>query len=356
MSLRYGFFLGCLVFAAVVFSSCNSDTDDTYDPTPYELQIPAGLPSMDPFIPADNQMTVEGVALGRRLFYDPILSGDDTQACVDCHKQEDAFSDMRPFSVGIDGSVGDRNAMALINLGWNQFGFFWDGRDATLEEQALKPITNPVEMNTTWPAVEAKLNSHPQYPELFKQAYDIDYIDSLHVAKAIAQFERTLISGNSRFDQWYNQQAIQLTEQELRGFVLYTTEEADCFHCHGLGGLITDNRYHNNGMDTDFSSDEGRFLVTGDEADKGKFRTPTLRNIELTAPYMHDSRFFTLEQVVEHYSEHVVQSASLDPLMELVGVGGAQLTQDEKEDLVAFLKTFTDENFVNNPAFANPNP
>ena len=344
-----------LFFCLIVVSGCDTDPDD-YVTTPYVLDIPAGLPPMDQFIPADNPMTFEGVALGRRLFYDPILSGDDTQACADCHVQEDGFSDSNPFSEGITGDEGNRNAMAIINLGWNQFGFFWDGRAGTLEDQALGPVVNPIEMNATWPEVEAKLNSHSEYPTLFKQAYDIDVIDSLHVAKAIAQFERTLISGNSRFDKWYNQQAIQLTEQEIRGFVLYTTEQADCFHCHGLGGLITDNRYHNNGMDTDFSADEGRYLVTGNDGDKGKFRTPTLRNIELTAPYMHDSRFFTLEQVVEHYSEHVIQSATLDPLMELVGVGGAQLTQAEKEDLVAFLKTFTDTEFANNPDFSNPNP
>ena len=354
MELKIGIVAGIL-FCLLGTMGCDTDPEQ-YITTPYVLDIPEGLPPMDMFIPADNPMTVEGVALGRRLFYDPILSGDNTQACANCHAQEDGFSDMRPFSEGIDGSLGNRNAMALINLGWNQFGFFWDGREATLESQALKPVTNLIEMNTTWPAVEAKLNASSEYRELFKNAYDVDYIDSLHVAKAIAQFERTLISGNSKFDKYYNQQAIQLSDQELRGLVLYTTEQADCFHCHGLGGLMADNRFHNNGLGTDFSADEGRFLVTGNEADKGKFRTPTLRNIELTAPYMHDSRFFTLEQVVEHYSEHVVASSTLDPLMELVGIGGAQLTQSEKDDLVAFLKTFTDTEFANNPDFSDPNP
>ncbi len=356
MNRRHLTVLIAILVVSLIGSGCNSDPDDKYITTPYQLQIPAGLPPMDQFIPADNQMTVEGVALGRRLFYDPILSGDNTQACADCHAQENGFSDENQFSEGITGEMGNRNAMPIINLGWNQFGFFWDGRAITLEDQALGPVVNPIEMNATWPEVEAKLNSHSDYPRLFKQAYDVDFIDSLHVAKAIAQFERTLISGNSKFDRYYNQQIEQLTEQELRGFVLYTTEEADCFHCHGLGGLVTDNRFHNNGMDTEFSADEGRYLVTGNEADKGKFRTPTLRNIELTAPYMHDSRFFTLEQVVDHYSEHVEASATLDPLMELVGIGGAQLTQSEKEDLVAFLKTFTDTEFVSNPDFANPNP
>ncbi len=342
---------------AFVFAGCNQpDEPDVYVTTPYELNIPQGLPPMDPFIPVDNPMTVEGVALGRKLFYDPLLSDDNSQSCSSCHFQEHGFAEPRRFSEGIDGSIGNRNAMALINLGWNQFGFFWDGRDATLEEQALKPVTNPIEMNTSWPEVEAKLNADTEYKLLFKQAYNVDYIDSLTVAKAIAQFERTLISGNSRFDKWYNQQIIQLNESELRGFVLYNGEGADCFHCHGLGGLITDNRFRNNGMDTDFSADEGRYLVTGDEPDKGKFRTPTLRDIEMTAPYMHDGRFFTLEEVIDHYSEHILPSATIDPLMELVGNGGAQLTAQDKQDLIAFLKTFTDEEFLTNPEHSDPNP
>lgn len=345
-----------LVVLSAGFSACNQDDDDTYNPTPYNLNIPQGLPPMDQFIPADNPMTVEGVALGRKLFYDPLLSGDNTQSCSTCHIQENGFAEPLQFSEGIDGSIGTRNAMAIINLGWNQFGFFWDGRAATLEEQALGPVVNPLEMNTTWPEVEAKLNANDDYRTLFKEAYDVDYIDSLTVAKAIAQFERTLISGNSRFDKWYNQQAIQLTDQELRGFVLYNGEEADCFHCHGLGGLITNNQYSNNGMDQVFA-DEGRFLVTGNESDKGRFRVPTLRNIEVTAPYMHDGRFFTLEQVIEHYSEHVDgASPNLDPNMELVGNGGAQLTPSEKEDLLAFLRTFTDQEFLTNPDFSDPNP
>jgi cytochrome c peroxidase len=350
-------FIPFIVLLVAVVSGCNQpDDNDPYVTTPYELQIPQGLPPMDMFIPADNPMTVEGVALGRKLFYDPILSGDNSQACADCHKQELGFGDPRQFSVGIDGSVGTRQSMALVNLGWNQFGFFWDGREATLEDQALKPITNPIEMNTTWPEVEAKLNADEEYKLLFKQAYNVDVIDSLTVAKAISQFERTLISGNSKFDKWYNQQIIQLSESELRGFILYNGEGADCFHCHGLGGLITDNRFRNNGLDSDFSADQGRYLVTGNDGDKGKFRTPTLRNTFMTAPYMHDGRFQTLEQVVDHYSQHIIPSATIDPLMELVGNGGAQLTQQDKDDLVAFLRTFTDETFLANPEFSDPEP
>lgn len=353
MSRLYWIFL---LLIGVVAGSCNKPADDDPLTTPYVLNIPKGLPPMEPFIPADNPMTVEGVALGRKLFYDPILSDNNSQSCSSCHKQELGFGDPRQFSIGVDGSVGNRQAMTLINLGWNQNGFFWDGRSATLEDLVFEPIRNPIEMNTTWPEVEAKLNSSEEYLSLFAQAFNVDKIDSVHTVKAISQFLRTLISGNSKFDRWYNQQAVQLTESETRGFILFNGEGADCFHCHGLGGLITDNNFRNNGLDTDFSADEGRYLVTGNPSDKGKFRAPTLRNIQMTAPYMHDGRFFTLEEVVDHYSEHILDSPTLDPLMKLVGNGGAQLTQQEKQDLVAFLKTFTDEEFLTNPEFSNPNP
>jgi len=352
MLLQRFFFL---LTVSVAVSSCKPDPDPVdYVTTPYVLNIPQGLPPMDSFIPADNPMTVEGVALGRKLFYDPILSGDNSQSCSSCHVQEKGFSDPDQFSEGINGDFGNRNSMPIVNLGWNQFGFFWDGRSITLEEQALDPVVNPIEMNATWPEVEAKLNAHSEYPELFRKAFNVDRIDSLAVAKAIAQFERTLISGNSKFDRFYNQQAGQLSDAELRGLTLYITEAADCFHCHGLGGLITDNRFRNNGLDVAFS-DSGRYNVTQDVADIGKFRTPTLRNIELTAPYMHDGRFFTLEQVVDHYSDHVQISETVDPLMELVGFGGAQLSVQDKADLVAFLKTFTDTEFINNEDHSNPN-
>jgi len=342
------------LFSIFLIAGCDTDpVDNTYQPTPLTLTIPKGLPPMD--IPADNPMTVEGVALGRKLFYEGLLSADGRMSCATCHMQEHGFAEPLQTSQGVFiDAIGSRNAMAIINLGWVKSGLFWDGRSATLEEQALEPVRNPIEMASSWPEVEAKLNAHAQYPQLFKQAYNVDYIDSLTVAKALAQFQRTLISGNSKFDRWYNRQEIQLSEQELRGFVLYTTEEADCFHCHGLGGFMTDHQYHNNGLDEQYT-DMGRYDVTGNPMDRARFRTPTLRNIEMTAPYMHDGRFFTLEEVVEHYSDHVKVSPTISPLMELVGNNGAQLTQQQKEDLVAFLRTFTDHEFLNNPDFSDPN-
>lgn len=344
-----------LLFSIFLIAGTGCDTDpvdNDYQTTPLSLTIPKGLPPLE--IPADNPMTVEGVALGRKLFYEPLLSHDNTMSCGTCHQQENGFAELRQTSVGINGEVGPRNAMALINIGWVRNGLFWDGRAATLEELVLEPVRNPIEMASTWSEVESKLNAHSEYPQLFEQAYDVDYIDSLTVAKAISQFLRTLISGNSRFDAWYNRQEMQLSAQELRGFVLFTTEEADCFHCHGLGGLITDNQFHNNGLDEQYT-DMGRYEVTGNEMDRARFRTPTLRNIEMTAPYMHDGRFFTLEEVVEHYSDHVKVSPTISPLMELVGNNGAQLTQQEKEDLVAFLRTFTDQDFLSNPDLSDPN-
>ena len=194
------------IVISVVATSCKDDDDkpiitSDYAATPYDLKIPLDYPPMD--VPSDNLTTEEGVELGRKLFYDPILSGDNTQSCGSCHNQAVGFTDNgKQFSTGINGSVGTRNSMALINLGWGRF-FFWDGRDQSLETQAKEPVTNPIEMHDTWPNAISKLIAHPDYPGLFKRAFNIDSedIDSMYVAKAIAQFERTLISGNSKFDQ-----------------------------------------------------------------------------------------------------------------------------------------------------------
>lgn len=342
-----------LLAASSGIIGCETDPGpDAFNPTPYNLVLPQGFAEMP--IPADNPLTVEGVELGRKLFFEELLSQDNTQSCASCHKAEFGFTDGERFSTGITGAVGTRNAMPLINLGWNQRGFFWDGRAASLELQALGPVVNPIEMNSTWPEVETKLNAHAQYPQLFKKAFNIDRIDSMHVAKALAQFMRTMISGNSKFDAWYIRHEVQLTESELRGFQIFNSEVGDCFHCHLFGNaLLTDNLFKNNGLDTQFP-DLGHELVTGLASDRAKFRTPTLRNLEFTAPYMHDGRFWTIEEVIDHYSEHVLVSPTLDPLMELVGFGGAHLTQQQKDDLIAFLRTMSDQSFISNPAFSDP--
>jgi len=187
--------------------------------TPYTIQIPEGFPDM--IIPENNPMTVEGVSLGEKLFKDPILSVNNTQACIDCHKQSSAFSDPNQFSIGVDNMQGTRQASALINLGWNN-SFNWDGSALTLEEQAFEPVVNPIEMHNTWRNVEETLNNHNQYPTLFKEVFNIDYIDSTHIVMAIAQFERTLISANSKFDKYLRGET-QLTPSELEmAFPIYT--------------------------------------------------------------------------------------------------------------------------------------
>ena len=343
-----------LIFGFVIIS-CSKDSENTdppegtFNPTPYDLIIPQGFPTM--IIPEDNPMTIEGVDLGRLLFYDPILSCDDSQSCADCHAPAFAFTDNgKQFSTGIDGEEGNRNSMAVINVGW-MGRTFWDGRANGVEGQALGPVPNPIEMNLSWPEAMDKLNADDNYPDLFFNAFGIRKIDSLMVVKAIAQFERTLISSNSKWDK-YLRGEVQITQAEAKGFEIFFTEKGDCFHCHSTI-LFTDNLFHNNGLDTEFS-DKGLFDVSQDPNDIGKFKSPTLRNIELTAPYMHDGRFATLEDVLEFYSHDVQFSPTIDPLMKKVEQGGIQLTDEEKENLIAFLKTLTDTTFVNNPDFADP--
>ena len=322
--------------AVIDDESCNY-----FSTTPYLLEIPYGFPNMN--IPLNNPMTIEGVELGEKLFKDPILSANNTQACISCHQISSSFSDPNQFSIGIDNIAGERNASALINLGWNT-SFNWDGSITSLEEQAFEPVINPIEMHNTWENVEITLNDHNEYPLLFKNAFNIDYIDSNHVVMALAQFERTLISTNSKFDRFLKGEE-QLTSSELNGYAIFNSEKGDCFHCHGTQ-MFMDNSFHNNGLDIEPFLDLGRAKVTGSINDNGKFKTPTLRNIEFSAPYMHDGRFSSLEEVVEHYNSGGNYSSTVDPLMKKIGIG-LQLTNQEKQDLIAFLKTLSDDNFIN---------
>ena len=348
------FYFGIILSVLFLFS-CKDKNEvpdppaETWNPTPYNLEIPAGFPSME--IPEDNPMTVEGIELGRLLFYDPILSADNTQSCADCHGQSFGFTDNeRKFSIGIDGIAGNRNSMAVINVGWMPF-LFWDGRSLGVEAQALEPVPNPIEMHQSWPDAIQKLITHPDYPDLFFSAFGTRNIDSMHVVKAIAQFERTLISSNSKWDR-YLRGEVQLSQAETKGFEIFFTEKGDCFHCHSTI-LYTDNIFHNNGLDSIFT-DEGLFEVTGDENDIGKFKTPTLRNLSFTKPYMHDGRFESLEQVIDFYSDGVKWSPTIDPLMKKVNQGGLRLTEEEKLNLISFIQTLTDTTFINNPDYSNP--
>lgn len=325
--------------------------------TPYQLDYPQGF--LWPRVPSppDNPLTEEGVALGRKLFYDKILSATNTMSCATCHRPENAFTDPRRFSLGLNGEVGTRNSMPLFNLyganivNTSAHRFMWDGAHANMETQVIAPITNPIEMNQNLKELEQELRNHPEYPALFKQAFGIDSITIKYVTYAISQFERTLISGTSKFDKWKLGQA-QLTESELRGMEIFGSEDkGDCFHCHGntSSPFFTFFKFHNNGLDS-VPKDAGLFLITNNPLDSGRFKTPTLRNLSYTAPYMHDGRFNTLEEVVEFYNSGVKYSKYTDEFL-IKHKGGLGLTEQEKADLIAFLKTLDDPEFVNNPKF-----
>lgn len=343
------------LFSFFLLMKCASKEEEIYTPIPYNLEVPALFANklIAPVIPSNNPLTQEGVALGKKLFFDKKLSGDETQSCASCHNPKKSFTDNQQFSEGIDGLLGTRNSMPLFNLAWNfDERFTWDGKEFGLEKQALEPVSNPIEMHANWKNIAQKLQKHPEYPMLFLQAFGSSNIDSVDITKAIAQFERTLISGNSKFDQYLNSKTT-LTSEEKNGFTIFMDEaKGDCFHCHGSDNnpLWTDNKFHNNGLDTTFS-DLGFGNVTGDPADNGKFKSPSIRNLAFTAPYMHDGRFTTLDEVINHYSEGLKRSSTIDPLMKKVNQGGIQLTKKEKADLKAFLLSLSDFDFVNNTDF-----
>jgi cytochrome c peroxidase len=349
---RYWLHIICL---ALLSMSCSSDDSNGYEATPQSLDIPELFAEniISPVIPSDNPQTAEGIALGKKLFFDRILSANSTQSCASCHRPQNTFTDNTPTSVGIDGVFGTRNSMPIFNLAWNyNERFNWDGSALSLERQAVEPVENPIELHSNWDNVIDRLQNHPEYPELFRLAFNTSTITQDLTTKAIAQFERTLISANSKFDRYCLGQET-LTTQELNGLDIFLREDkGDCFHCHGNPNnpLWTDNDFHNNGLDATFS-DLGLGEVTGDPNDNGKFRTPSLRNLLYSAPYMHDGRFATLDEVIDHYSEGLQNSPTIDPLMKKIDEGGVQLTTQEKADLKAFLLTLTDPSFINNPDF-----
>jgi cytochrome c peroxidase len=313
---------------------------------PYRFTFSSRFPRPD--LPRDNPLTEEGVELGGRLFFEKKLSINDRQSCASCHQPAYAFTDAgHRFSAGTEGSEGTRNAMMLFNLAWKR-SFFWDGRASSLRQQVLMPIQNASEMHELLSQVMAKLSSDPGYPPLFAAAFGSREITTNRVALALEQFVLTRISCDSRLDRALDGRA-QLTEEEKRGFGLFVTEYdprrglrgADCFHCHG-GPLFQSQGFANNGLDSIFA-DEGRAAVTGRAGDTGRFAVPSLRNVELTGPYMHDGRYKTLEEVVAHYCTGVKRSATLDPNLAKHPDGGVPLSEADQKALVAFLKTLTEE-------------
>ena len=333
-----------------------------YDPTPYTLDassFPYGFQTMP--LPTDYPLTQQRVELGRMLFYEPALSRDGSQSCASCHIQADGLSDPRKYSVGIRGLEGTRQAMSIANLGWHRRGFFWDGRVTTLREQALMPIVDPLEMDNTLANAISALSSKQHVRDQFIRAYGSDSITADRMGIAMEQFMLTIVSGNSKWDKVQRGEAT-FNEQEERGRQLFFNEfdptgkvkSGECFHCHG-GPNFTNDRFMNNGLDDDASfKDIGREQVTSNPYDRAKFKVPTLRNIAVTAPYMHDGRFTTLEEVVRHYSSGVKQSSTVDILLQFSLKPGLGLGESDVADLVAFLRALTDESYLNNPRYAKP--
>jgi len=322
-------------------------------------------------VPENNPLTQESVLLGRRLFYDPILSSNNQVSCATCHKQILAFTDGLKTSVGISGIPLAFNAMSLVNLMWGPKHFFWDGRASSLEEQAIQPIKNVDEMARNIDSLIIILKNDNTYSRLFKQAFG--EITEQNIAKALANFQRTLISSNSRYDQ-YLRGEITLSQQEEQGRKLFMAHPdtkvvlrgGNCIDCHSqflTSGFATAfDGFSNNGLDRDQALQVGLFTLTKNEAHRGLFKAPTLRNIAVTSPYMHDGRFATLEAVLAHYNGGIKRSKTLSPLIiEADNIPKTQndhislnLNDSEITAIIAFLHTLTDEEFLTNPAFSNP--
>ena len=366
-----------LGFSLLFFNGCVDDNnvDEVFETTPYQIEIPFGFPTKLN-IPEDNPMTVEGVELGRYLFYDGRLSGrnhpDSLMTCATCHRQERAFEAgvdhpdfPGGFPHGLTGLPTHHVMLPMINLVWNHSGYGWNGflypdnpveNLRNIEDFVRLTVMAKDEIDGDTLQTREMIQSIPGYPELFQKAFGSDKVTFTNIGKAIAQFVRTLISANSKFDK-YMRGEVQLSQSELNGYVLFTTEEgADCFHCHGGFGnpLFTTHLFYNNGKDTEFTDPMDRFQISKDPMDHGAYKATTLRNIEVQGPYMHDGRFATLEEVIDFYSHDLKQSPYINPLMHHINDGGIQLVPSEKEDLLNFIKTLRDDEFMTNPDFAKP--
>jgi len=305
---------------------------------PVQIKTPLGLPPVP--IPADNPPTEETIALGRRLYYDPQLSVDGTISCASCHAPEFAFSDNQSFSKGVGGKLGGRKAPTVINSAYSPLQF-WDGRAASLEEQAKGPMANPVEMAHSLDGVVKRLQATTNYPQLFKNAWGTDQITIDMVAKSIASFERTIVAGNSPFDRFfYGHDSKALTPADQRGLKIFTGKKlGNCEVCHTIGknyALFTDGKFHNLGIGADTRgnlSDLGRYNETKVETDRGCFKTPSLRNLANRGPYMHDGTFRTVKDAFAHY----IGGGNWNPYLDKEIHSLDTLTFDERDDLLQFL-------------------
>lgn len=303
-----------------------------------------------------NPVTSAGFTLGRKLFFDGILSRDGSVSCGSCHIPSSAFTQHgHDLSHGIDDQLTLRNSLPIMNLAWQRH-FFWDGGVFDLDLFALAPIEAHNEMDESISNVLQKLRNHPEYPQLFERAFGTNEITLPNFLKALSQFQLMAISANSKYDR-YKRGELQLEAQELAGLQIF---QEKCASCH-QGELFTDRSFRNNGLpirrfklNGKDTLDTGKERITLNPNDAFKFKVPSLRNVEITGPYMHDGRTRTLRQVLDHYSDGVQDSPTLDPLLKKNGTLGIPLSPDEKDKLLAFLKTLTDEDFIRNPMFQEP--
>ncbi|MEL7118144.1 MAG: cytochrome c peroxidase [Bacteroidota bacterium] len=337
----------------LILAYCSSSVEkETYDA--FELATPDLFVAME--VPPTNPISKAGIELGRKLFYDPVLSIDSSKSCASCHQQELAFATNERIDPGAEDTFGNRNSPTLANVGFLYKGLFWDGRADNLEEQALNPITNQHELASNWELILFRIRKDKAYLKDFQEVFSISdgkSIDSTMIVKAIAQFERSLISANSKYDQ-YLRGELEFTIKEQRGMAIFFDSSdslpfSECGHCH-LDPLFTNLKFENNGIDAEGTlKDLGRGSITQRKYDIGLFKVPTLRNIALTAPYMHDGRFETLEEVIDHYATGGKPGINVSPL-----VRPLEFTERDKSDLIAFLHTLTDSTFITDPRFSNP--
>lgn len=334
-------------FTMLLVTACADPVhDDSVPVTKVTFYVPEGFPQ-PVYNFQNNPITQEGFALGRKLFYDPILSRDSSISCGSCHQQFVAFanSDHR-FSHGVDDLLGKRNAPGLFNIAWFP-NFMWDGGVNHLEVQPLAPITNPVEMDESISNVIVKLQRSPVYRSMFLSAFDTDSITTQLTMRAMAQFMAAMISDDSPYDRYRNGTGT-LNAAEMRGLQLF---RSNCESCH-REPLLTDMQFRNNGLSLNYTADPGRALITGLPQDSGLFRVPSLRNVALTYPYMHDGRFQSLSQVLDHYTSGVQQGGSLDPLLLSNPI---VLTAQDKSDIISFMGTLTDQRFIRDSRFSEVN-
>jgi cytochrome c peroxidase len=325
-------------------SGCHK-TMNTRGLTSVTLSVPAGFPPPVQLL-QENPLTQEGIELGRRLFYEPLLSVDNEHPCASCHEQRAAFGTFEhDRSHGVFESHTLRNAPVLFNLNWYPY-YHWDGAFQTLEAEAIHPLTGQTEMGEQYSHIKRKLEKVPYYRRAFREVFNTIEIAPYQILRALAQFTSTMISASSKYDQVKNGTAT-FTAQENNGYQIF---KAQCATCH-TEPLFTDFSFRNTGLSVDPSlKDVGRQRVTGKKEDSLKFRVPTLRNVALSSNYMHDGRFLTLQQCINHYRVGIINSATLDPLLR----NGITLSDQAAIDLISFLKTLTDSSFVQNPKLSRP--